>query len=237
MSEDHLTTARRWLADALGLAVFVAFSLSAALLAHLGVLPALAADALVPGLVILALVYGLSDLSGAHFNPVVTLAFAVRGSFPWARVPGYLAAQLLGACGGVWLVAACVPLTKAHELVRPWGAFGLETVCTALLLLVILATAKRKAEVGSQAGLVIAGTLGLCLFTAGSVSTIGVNPSRTLAAALFSGTVLAAWPHLLGPFAGGTLATGLTYLLRGPLNQQEAETANGQAEGDEEESS
>ncbi|AZI45017.1 aquaporin family protein (plasmid) [Deinococcus psychrotolerans] len=232
MSETHWATARRWVAEALGLSGFVAFSLSAAVLAQLGVLPTLAADALVPGLVILALVYGLSDLSGAHFNPAVTLAFALRGSLPWARVPGYLAAQFLGACGGVWLVSACVPLPKAHELVRPWGAFGLETVCTTLLL-VILATAKRKAEVGSQAGLVIAGTLGLCLFTAGSVSTIGVNPTRTLAAALFSGTVLASWPHLLGPFAGGTLATGLTYLLRGPLNQQEAETAKGQAEAGE----
>lgn len=73
------------------------------------------------------------------------------------------------------------------------------------LLLVILATAKRKAEVGSQVELVIAGTLGLCLFTAGSVSTIGVNPTRTL-------------------------ATGLTYLLRGSLNQQEQETASRQLE-------
>lgn len=236
MSEHHLLTARRWLAEALGLAAFVTFSLGAAVLASLGILPTLAADALVPGLVILALVYGLSDLSGAHFNPAVTLTFALRGSFPWAQVPGYLAAQLLGACGGVWLVAACAPLPKAHELVRPWGAFGLETLCTALLL-VILATAKRKAEVGSQAGLVIAGTLGLCLYMAGSVSSIGVNPTRTLAATLFSGTVLAAWPHLLGPFAGGALATGLTYLLRGPLNQQEADTAKGQADTGEEQSS
>ncbi|MDV6376524.1 MIP/aquaporin family protein [Deinococcus arenicola] len=227
MSEHHLDVAQRWLAEALGLAVFVIFSLGAAALAQFGVLPELVAGALVPSLVILALVYGLSDLSGAHFNPAVTLVFALRGSFPWVQVPGYLAAQLLGACAGVWLVAAYVPLPKAHELVPPWGAFGLETGSTALLLLVILATAKRKAEVGSQAGLVIAGTLGLCLLTAGSVSTIGVNPTRTLAAALFSGTVLASWPHLLGPFAGGMLATGLTYLLRGPLNQQEKETANG----------
>ncbi|OLV16481.1 MIP/aquaporin family protein [Deinococcus marmoris] len=226
---------RRWLDEGPGLAVFVAFSLGAAALSQGGILPELAAAALVPALVILALVYGLSDLSGAHFNPAVTLAFALRGSFPWAQVPGYLAAQLLGACAGVWLVTACVPLPSAHERVPPWGAFGLEAGCTALLLLVILATAKRKAEVGSQAGLVIAGTLGLCLFTADSLSTIGVNPTRTLAAALFSGTVLASWPHLLGPFAGGTVATGPTYLLRGPLNQQEKETANGQPGDGEEE--
>ncbi|GAA4003635.1 hypothetical protein GCM10022631_13230 [Deinococcus rubellus] len=68
MSEHHLTTTWRWLAEALGLAVFVTFSLGAAALAHLGVLPTLDADALVPGVVILALVYGLSHLSGAHIQ-------------------------------------------------------------------------------------------------------------------------------------------------------------------------
>lgn len=80
MSEFRLGTARRWLAEALGLAVFVTFSLGA--VAQLGILPELVANALVPGLVILALVYGLSDLSGAQFNLAVTLAFAPRGSFP-----------------------------------------------------------------------------------------------------------------------------------------------------------
>jgi aquaporin Z len=100
--------------------------------------------------------------------------------------------------------------------------------CTALLMLVILATAKRKAGVGAQAGLVIAGTLSLCLFTAGSVSTIGVNTARSLAAAVVAGRVLTAWPHILGPLVGGALAAGLTCVLRGPLNRDEQESATGQ---------
>ncbi|MGY2896004.1 glycerol uptake facilitator-like aquaporin [Deinococcus sp. UYEF24] len=228
MDRQLLITLRCWLAEALGLTLFVTFSLGAAALARVGLLPELAANSLVPGLVVLALVYGLSDVSGAHFNPAVTLAFALRGSFPWVRVPGYLMAQLLGALAGVWLVAAFLPLPRASELIPPWGAFGLETGCTALIILVILATAKRKAEVGDQAGLVISGTLALCLFTFGAVTALGVNTARSLAEALVLGTVLTNWPHILGPLAASVLAVGLTFVLRGPLNQQEEETAKGQ---------
>jgi glycerol uptake facilitator-like aquaporin len=232
MASRQLVVLRCWLAEALGLAVFVSFSLGSVALARTGVLPELAASALVPGLVILALVYGLSDVSGAHFNPAVTLAFALRGSFPWARVPGYVLAQVVGAVAGVRLVAAFSPLPEPHELVLPWGSFGLEAGCTALIILVVLAIAKRKAEVGSQAGLVIAGTLALCLFTFGGVTTLGVNPARSFAGAVSLGTVLASWPHVLGPLLGGAVAAGLTFLLRGPLNDQEEESAKGQAQDD-----
>lgn len=218
---------RPWLAEALGTGLLVAFGIGAVALARAGVLPELAANTLAPGLVILALVYLLSDLSGAHFNPAVTLAFALRGSFPWTRVPGHLAAQVLGALAGAWSVAALLPLPRPREQVPPLGAFGLEVACTALLMLVILAAAKRKAEVGPQTGVAVGATLALCHFTAGSVSAVGLNSARALASALFTGTLGGAWPHLLGPLAGGALAAGLTWLLRGPLNGDEAEAAQG----------
>ena len=219
-----------WLAEALGIGIFVAFSQGAGALAQRGVLPDAGAVALVPGLVILALIFGLSDLSGAHFNPAITLAFALRGSFPWKKVPVYLTAQMLGALAGVWLIYTLLPLPKAHEQVSPWGAFWLEAGCTAVLTLVILATAKRKADVQSQAGLVIAGTLALCLYTAGSVTTLGVNPALALAVVLFGTAKLLVWPHLLGPLIGSSLAAVLTFLLRGTFNREEKETANGQTE-------
>ena len=228
MSEHRPPVWRAWLAEALGTALLVLGGLSGVALANAGVLPKLAAYSVAPGLTILALVYMLSDLSGAHLNPAVTLAFALRGSFPWARLPGYWAAQLLGALIGGGALAALIGVPKPGGQLPHAGTFWLEVACTALLTLVILAAAKRKAEVGTEAGIVVAGTLALCAFVGGSVSAVTLNTALALAWAVFGGAGGGAWPHVLGPLLGSVLAVGLTWALRGGLDGQEASAAQGE---------
>jgi glycerol uptake facilitator-like aquaporin len=215
-------------AEVLGTGILVAAGLSGAGLVHAGLLPEAATRTLGPSLTILALIYALSDLSGSHFNPVVTLAFALRGSFPWARLPGYWAAQLAGLLLGGGAAALWTPLPAPVDRVGASGAFGLEVVTTALLLLVILSAAKRKAEIGTQAALAVAATVALCRYLAGSLGTIDFNPLLSLARHLFSESWAGAWPHLSGPVLGALIAVGLTFLLRGRMNGGEVEAAGGE---------
>jgi aquaporin Z len=233
--EQSLPNWRLWLSEALGTALLVGSGLTAAALVELRLIPPEAGRSVVPGLTILALISMLSDLSGAHFNPAVTLAFALRGSFPWARVPGYVAAQVLGALLTGILVAALLPAPHFRAQVVPVGVLALEVVCTAALVLVILAAAKRKAVVGPQAGLVIGGTLALCGLSAGSVATVTLNTGLGLGGAVANHDWSRAWPHLLGPLLGAALATGLTWALRGGMNGQEQAAAQGENGGSGEE--
>ncbi len=228
MSEQGQPAWRPWLAETLGTALLTVGGLSGVALANAGVLPKLAAYSVAPGLTILALVYMLSDLSGAHLNPAVTLAFALRGSFPWARAPAYWTAQVLGALMGGGALSALIEVPRPGGQLPPGGVFWLEVACTALLTLVILAAAKRKAEVGTQAGIVVAGTLALCAFVGGSVAAVTLNTALALAWGTFGGAGLGAWPNLLGPLLGSTLAAGLTWALRGGLDGQEMSAAQGE---------
>lgn len=231
--ERRLPVARAWLAEVLGTALLASSGLAATALASRGLLPEAAARSLAPGLTLLSLIYMLSDVSGAHFNPAVTLAFALRGSFPWRRVPGYLAAQLVGALAGGALLAALLPLPGFRDRgaaggMTAGGVTGLELTCTAVLVLVILATATRKATLGPQTGLAVGSTLALCSFTAGSLAAVTLNPAVTLAQLIGSGGAQGAGPHLLGPLLGSAVAAGLTWALRGPEHPDEETAAQGE---------
>ncbi len=219
---------RRGLAELIGTALLTLASLWADRLAEAGVLSHTAAFTLAPALTVLALIYTLSDVSGAHFNPAVTFAFALRGSFPWRLVPLYVLAQLAGAFVGAGVILATRGLPHPTEHLAPGGALSLEAACALLLVLVILGTAGRKATVAPTIGLVVGAALALDHFLADGVSPVTMNPARFLAPAVLAGELDRSWPHLLGPLLGAALAVGLTFLLRGPLNTQEREAATGQ---------
>ena len=172
------------------------------------------------GLVIMVMIYALGRISGAHFNPAVTFAFAVTRHFPWTRTLGYWVAQAAGALTAAAVVVGSLG-SHAHDgATLPSGsqgqAFLWELVLTFFLMLVIMAVATDTRAVGEAAAIAIGGTVGLDAMFGGPVTGASMNPARSLGPAVVSGDLHALWVYLLAPPLGATLA-GLTYqFLRQP---------------------
>lgn len=158
------------------------------------------------GLIVMVMIYAFGHVSGAHFNPAVTLAFAAGRHFPWPRVPLYWAAQLAGGIlasltlqalfGDVANLGATVPSGSAAQ------SFGLEIVLTLILMVVITSVATDTRAVGQAAAIAIGGTIGLEAIFAGPISGASMNPARSLAPAIVSWTWQEQWLYLAGPALG-----------------------------------
>ncbi len=169
---------------------------------------------LVFGLIITTMIYATGHISGAHFNPAVTLGFVLARHFPIRRLWAYWGAQLIGALlaslalrlvlGNVAHDGATIPSGSA------WQAFILEMMLTFFLMFVIMAVATDTRAVGQAAALAIGGMVGLEALFAGPISGASMNPARSLAPALISATWTAQWVYLTAPFIGAALAA-LTY--------------------------
>jgi aquaporin Z len=181
----------------------------------------LAAAVVAPGLMVMAIILFMGAVSGAHLNPAVSLAFALRGDFPWKRVPGYVVIQLLGATlaclfldavfGDVQHLGATLPGSGyAH-----WQALLMEIVLTATLVSVILGTASSAQNVGRVAALGVGGYVALAGLWSAPVSGTSMNPARSFGPALVSGDFSGYWVYVLGPIAGALIAVGCAYVLRG----------------------
>ena len=168
----------------------------------------------------MAFIYAIGDRSGAHFNPVVTLAFALRGLFPLRWVASYWLAQLAGAflAGGLLVAllgtAASAGVSTPH--VDAWVAVVLEAVLTALLVTVILGTADEYALIGPNAAIAVGATIAMCGLIAGPVEGASMNPARSLGPALASLDLSNVWIYVLGPVLGSVVAVVVTRVLRGP---------------------
>jgi MIP family channel proteins len=175
---------------------------------------------LVFGLIITVMIYAFGHISGAHFNPAVTLAFVLTRHFPVRRLFGYWIAQLLGATlaalcsrlllGNVAHLGATLPAGTGGA----WQSFGLETLLTCFLMLVIMAMATDTRAVGQAAALGIGATVGLEALFAGPICGASMNPARSLGPALMSGTWTAQWVYLLGPFIGAVIGAYVYQWLR-----------------------
>ena len=179
------------------------------------------------GLVIMVMIYGVGHISGAHFNPAVTLAFALSRHFPRPRLLGYWTAQLLGA-----LVAAAVLRGSLGDIAHvgatlPSGsqgqAFLWELVMSFFLMFVIMAVATDTRAVGEAAAIAIGGTVGLDAMFGGPISGASMNPARSIGPALVSGDLHALWLYILAPILGASLGA-LTYQLIRDEPHQPAET-------------
>jgi aquaporin Z len=174
-----------------------------------------------PGLMVGAIILFMGSVSGAHLNPGVTVAFAMRHDFPWNRVPGYLVAQLAGAClAALVLVAFLGPqgsagLSLPGPSIRPVTAMLWEMVLTAGLVSVILGTASGAQNVGSMSALAVAGYISLAGLWGGPISGASMNTARSLGPALVLGNSEAWWAYVVGPLAGAVIAVGIAYVLRG----------------------
>ena len=162
------------------------------------------------GLIVLAMIYTLGDISGAHLNPAVTLAFWRARRFEGARVLPYIGSQLGGALLASGLLRALFPAHATLGATLPAGSaaqsFILETVLTALLMFVILNVSTGSKEKGLTAGIAIGGVILLEAMFAGPICGASMNPARSLAPALVSGNLGAVWIYLLAPVLGAWLA-------------------------------
>jgi MIP family channel proteins len=211
---------RRLAAEALGTFALVFAAVGADAVAELsGGEVSAAARAVAPALVVGALIYGIGDVSGAHFNPVVTAAFALKRLFPSRLVLGYWLAQLVGALAAAAVVgrlfgdALHAGVSTPH--LDPAAALAIETILTALLLTVILGTADRARVVGPDAALAVAATITAAGLIAIPVEGASMNPIRSLAPALVTGDTTNAWIYVLGPAMGAALAVAVNLFLHG----------------------
>jgi aquaporin NIP len=171
------------------------------------------------GLVIMVMIYALGHLSGAHFNPAVTLGFAAARRFPVREVPGYIAAQAAGATLGALLLRLAWEGTPADlgatvPSIGTGAAFTYELVMTAMLMFVVMAVATDARAVGSMAGLAVGGTVALDALFGGPLTGASMNPARSFGPALVASQWSQFWIYLAAPVAGALIAVVLYEVVR-----------------------
>jgi aquaporin NIP len=190
----------------------IAVDAQAGSIGHVGV-------ALAFGLVIAVMIYALGHISGAHFNPAVSVGFALGRHFPWSRVATYGAAQIGGAIIGAAVLRMTLGPGVDLGVTQPAGselqALAWETTLTFFLVLVITAVATDTRAVGEAAALAIGGTVALGALVGGPITGASMNPARSLGPALVSGDLLGIWIYVIGPIAGAMLASAVYSRLRG----------------------
>jgi len=181
-----------------------------------------AARVVSPALMVMAIILFMGAVSGAHLNPVVSIAFALRGDFPWRRVPPYIAAQAIGAVLASLLLLAFVGNQGSAGLTLPgpgistWTALGWEAVLTTGLVSVVLGTASGAQQLGPVAAFGVGSYIALAGLVGAPISGASMNPVRSLGPALVLGDWNSWWAYLLGPVIGALLAVGIAFILRGP---------------------
>jgi aquaporin NIP len=210
---------RRYLAEAIGTFALVFAGTGAIVIdnvtgggvSHVGI-------ALTFGLVVMAMIYAVGDVSGAHLNPAVTVGFVVARRLDPRCLAPYILSQTAGA-----LVASAsllcmfgnrASLGATEPLGSPWQSFVLEAVLTGILMFVILCVSTGSKEMGTMAGIAIGGVIGLEALFAGPICGASMNPARSFAPAIVSGHLLNLWIYLSAPFLGSIVAVPLWRVTR-----------------------
>lgn len=172
------------------------------------------------GLIVMAMIYALGEVSGAHLNPAVTLAFWIAGRFPVQQIAPFLTGQIIGAFIASGLLRFLFPGSEILGATLPAGtatqSFILEIVLTFLLMLVILQVSQGSKETGWFAGLAIGGVVLLEAMFAGPICGASMNPARSLAPAVVSGHLENIWIYLAAPVLGAFLAVPCNRILQKP---------------------
>ncbi len=186
-----------------GTSAIVVNDLSGGIVTHVGI-------AMVFGLVVASMIYTFGDISGAHINPAVTLAFWYAKRFPGRAVIPYVLSQVLGAITASLLVYILFLKHETFGATLPTGtlsqSFLLELILTFILMLTIINVATGAQEKGIMAGVAIGGVVGLEALFAGPISGASMNPARSIGPALMSGQFKALWLYILAPIIGACLA-------------------------------
>jgi aquaporin Z len=188
-----------------------------------------------PGLMVMAIIYFMGAVSGAHLNPAVTFAFAVRRNFPWSRVPGYIAAQIIGGIAAASFLRAMfgteglLGATTPGSAVSDFKAFAMEVLLTTGLVSTILGTASGARNIGSNGALAVGGYIAL----AAPISGASMNPVRSFAPDLIRGDMGTTWIYVLGPVLGAIIAVGFEWILKGKPTAAGALAAQGSLDSNE----
>jgi aquaporin Z len=187
-----------------------------------------------PGLMVMAIILFMGKVSGAHLNPVVTIAFSARGDFPWRRAPGYILSQIVGALLACSFLALVFGVNGSFGATQPGAGFSglqavlIEFVLTLGLVSVILGTASTAQNVGPLSALAVGGYIALAGIWSAPISGASMNPVRSFAPDLLLLNFSNYWVYLIGPMAGALLAVLFAYVLRGPGGDKAAiEAAQG----------
>lgn len=174
-----------------------------------------------PGIMVMSIIYFMGSVSGAHLNPAVTLAFAVRRNFPWKRVPGYVAGQLIGGIGAAAFLRAMFGTVGALGATMPgrgvtdWKALAMEVVLTAGLVNTILGTASGARNIGTNGAIAVGGYIALAGLWSAPISGASMNPVRSLAPDLVRGDFYTTWIYIVGPFVGALMGVTFEWILKG----------------------
>ncbi len=178
---------------------------------HLGI-------AITFGLIVTAMIYTFGDISGAHFNPAVTIAFWVAKEFPVSQILPYIISQAIGAFLASFTLHFLFPhnifLGSTLPAGLPMQSFVLEFILTFMLMLVILHVAKGSKEQGLVAGLVIGSVVLLEALFAGPICGASMNPIRSIAPAVVSGHLENLWIYILAPISGALVSVGAWMILK-----------------------
>jgi aquaporin Z len=174
-----------------------------------------------PGLMVLAIILFMGAVSGAHLNPAVTLGFALRGDFPWRRVPGYIIAELLGSTLAVLLLWAMFGKVGSLGATEPGAgisdlqAMVMELILTVGLFSVILGTASKAQNLGPLSALAVGAYIILAGLWSSPISGASMNPARSFGPDLVLGNFGHYWVYVVGPILGAAIAVGFAFILRG----------------------
>jgi aquaporin Z len=188
-----------------------------------------------PALTVMAIILFMGKVSGAHLNPAVSIAFALRRDFPWWRVPGYIVVQLIGATLAALFLHAVINVSAMYGSNYPahgyssMAAFWMELILTMGLVSVILGTASGAQNVGIIGAFGVGGYIALAGLWGSPISGASMNPARTFGPDLASTTFTSYWVYMAGPVAGAALAVVIAFVLRGPGG---GKSGAGAAQGD-----
>jgi aquaporin Z len=191
-----------------------------------------------PGLMVMAIIYFMGAVSGAHLNPAVTLAFAMRRNFPWSRVPGYIVGQAIGAVaaavflramfGTVGSLGATVPGPHVSE----GQALAIEVLLTAGLVNTILGTASGARNIGTDGAIAVGGYIAVAGLWAAPISGASMNPIRSMAPDLVRGDMSTTWLYAVGPLLGALIGVVCETVLKGGPTASGALAAQGELDAD-----
>jgi aquaporin Z len=213
---------RRLFSEVLGTFFLVLAAAGGGMMAHAfpGVISHSAA-VVAPALTVMAIILFMGKVSGAHLNPAVSVAFALRRDFPWMRVPGYIVAQLGGATLAALFLRAVVNVSAKYGSNYPahgysnTAAFWMELILTLGLVSVILGTASGAQNVGLFGAFGVGGYIALAGLWGSPISGASMNPARTFGPDLVGTTFTGYWVYIAGPLAGAALAVVTAFVLRG----------------------
>lgn len=211
----------RYLAEAFGTFCLVFAGCGAIMVTDLTGQPGHVGVSVVFGLVVMAMIYAVGNISGAHLNPAVTLGFVFARRMRLLRAGGYALSQFAGAFLAAGMLRLLLGDVADLGATRPGADFGvgqallMEIVLTFILMFVVLNVSTGHMEKGIMAGVAVGGVIALEALFGGPVSGASMNPARSLAPAVVGGTFADQWIYLLGPIVGATLAHPTCRLIQG----------------------